>query len=332
LDARQNRRGAGTNTPTTQAYTGQKRESSFGLYDYNARWYDAALGRFTQADTIVPNPASAKAFDRYAYVENNPINANDPSGHVPACYNRDGRLVGYMVRTACWDNPGGGEVDYSDDSASADSLAAYGVSVFGFSKAELQEVRRAVFRTGSALFHRIKHTFKTNSSLFKFVFGSFSIERVSAGGIPDRSDIDSGCYTSGNIYCVSWYNNELYENLLHEFGHRYDQITGQATEGGSNALGYASITYKASGKTIVVTGNGLGEDGKWERGFEGYRMNKNLRHPYIQNPDLTVGEEWADMFGNWVNRSFATSQGGNARMTWMTNQLQADITKRISEE
>jgi RHS repeat-associated protein len=72
---------AGTNTPTTQAYTGQKRESSFGLYDYNARWYDAALGRFTQADSIVPNPASAKSFDRYAYVENNPVRYNDPSGH-----------------------------------------------------------------------------------------------------------------------------------------------------------------------------------------------------------------------------------------------------------
>jgi RHS repeat-associated protein len=81
LDARQKSRGAGTNTPTTQAYTGQKRESSFGLYDYNARWYDSAIGRFTQADTIVPNPASAKAFDRYAYVENNPIRYSDPSGH-----------------------------------------------------------------------------------------------------------------------------------------------------------------------------------------------------------------------------------------------------------
>jgi hypothetical protein len=31
----------------------------------------------------VPNPASAKAFDRYAYVYNNPINASDPSGHDP---------------------------------------------------------------------------------------------------------------------------------------------------------------------------------------------------------------------------------------------------------
>lgn len=29
----------------------------------------------------MPNPASAKAFDRYAYVENNPVRYNDPSGH-----------------------------------------------------------------------------------------------------------------------------------------------------------------------------------------------------------------------------------------------------------
>jgi hypothetical protein len=29
----------------------------------------------------VPNAASTKAFDRYAYVENNPIRYNDPSGH-----------------------------------------------------------------------------------------------------------------------------------------------------------------------------------------------------------------------------------------------------------
>lgn len=29
---------------------------------------------------ILPNPADAKSFDRYAYVNNNPINYNDPSG------------------------------------------------------------------------------------------------------------------------------------------------------------------------------------------------------------------------------------------------------------
>ena len=325
-------RGAGTNTPTTQTYTGQKRESSFGLYDYNARWYDSAIGRFTQADTIVPSPASAKAFDRYAYVYNNPINASDPSGHVPACYNRDGRLVGYMVRTACWDNPGGGEVDYSDDSELPNSFAAHGVSVSGFSKAELQEVRRAIEMTASAMFG-VTGNF-TPQSLFRYAMGKFSIKRVGKGEIPDYPNIDRGCISIGTIYCVSWYAGELYENLLHEFGHRYDQVSGKAIKGGSNALGYASISYQNNGKTVIVTGNGLGKNGAWARdpSFSGYqRIDRpgKKNQPYIQSFDLDVKEEWADMFGNWVNHSFADNAAGDARMTWMTQQIQADLTKRI---
>ncbi len=38
-----------------------------GLYFYNARYYDPALGRFVQADTIVPNPASPQDLNRYSY-------------------------------------------------------------------------------------------------------------------------------------------------------------------------------------------------------------------------------------------------------------------------
>jgi RHS repeat-associated protein len=40
-------------TPTTYRFTGQREESTIGLYFYNARWYDRALGRFVQADSLV---------------------------------------------------------------------------------------------------------------------------------------------------------------------------------------------------------------------------------------------------------------------------------------
>jgi hypothetical protein len=50
---------------------------------YKARWYDSSLGRFAQADTIVPGAGDPRAWDRYSYVKNNPINANDPTGHEP---------------------------------------------------------------------------------------------------------------------------------------------------------------------------------------------------------------------------------------------------------
>jgi RHS repeat-associated protein len=68
-------------TPTDFNYTSQRQEPDLGFYYYRARWYDPALGRFMQADTIVPHPGSPQSLDRYAYVLNNPLKYFDPSGH-----------------------------------------------------------------------------------------------------------------------------------------------------------------------------------------------------------------------------------------------------------
>ena len=65
---------------TRYDFTGQDSyESDFGLLFYNARFYDPQLGRFAQADTIVPG--GVQGYDRYAYVNNSPLNFVDPSGH-----------------------------------------------------------------------------------------------------------------------------------------------------------------------------------------------------------------------------------------------------------
>jgi len=57
--------------------------ADFGLLFYNARWYDPALGRFTQADILIPQPGNPASWDRYAYVLNSPVDLADPSGHDP---------------------------------------------------------------------------------------------------------------------------------------------------------------------------------------------------------------------------------------------------------
>jgi RHS repeat-associated protein len=41
--------------PTDYRYTGQRVEATLGLYYYGARWYDPMLGRFVQADSVVPS-------------------------------------------------------------------------------------------------------------------------------------------------------------------------------------------------------------------------------------------------------------------------------------
>ena len=58
---------------------------------YNARWVDVALGRFIQADSIIPNGGWPLSFDRYAYVLGNPVNLVDPSGNF--CTKVGGRSI-----------------------------------------------------------------------------------------------------------------------------------------------------------------------------------------------------------------------------------------------
>jgi len=74
--------------PTTnRLFTGQLREKllggSEGLYFYGSRYVDVSLGRFTQADSLIPEASQGtQAWDRYAYGNNNPVKYNDPTGHM----------------------------------------------------------------------------------------------------------------------------------------------------------------------------------------------------------------------------------------------------------
>ncbi len=68
------------NTPTRRGYTGQY-QAEAGLNFYQSRFYDPSLGRFIQADTLIPDPGDPLAWDRFAYVKNNALKYTDPSGH-----------------------------------------------------------------------------------------------------------------------------------------------------------------------------------------------------------------------------------------------------------
>jgi RHS repeat-associated protein len=60
-------------------FTGQEEDTETGLYNYGARLYDPALGRF-----ISPDPVTG--LNKYAYCLNNPVNAIDPTGNLTELY------------------------------------------------------------------------------------------------------------------------------------------------------------------------------------------------------------------------------------------------------
>jgi RHS repeat-associated protein len=68
--------------PTDYGFTGQRRDSYTQLIQMGARWYDAQLGRWISADSIVPNSANPQSFNRYSYVYNNSLKYTDPTGHL----------------------------------------------------------------------------------------------------------------------------------------------------------------------------------------------------------------------------------------------------------
>jgi RHS repeat-associated protein len=67
---------------TTRGYTGHEELDSVCQINANARIYDPTLGRFMSADMLVQNPFGSQSYNRYSYVENGPLSATDPTGHV----------------------------------------------------------------------------------------------------------------------------------------------------------------------------------------------------------------------------------------------------------
>ena len=60
-------------TPTPYKYTDQELDASTGLYNYGARHYDPAIGRFVSPDSLIPNVYDPQQLNPYAYCRNNPL-------------------------------------------------------------------------------------------------------------------------------------------------------------------------------------------------------------------------------------------------------------------
>jgi RHS repeat-associated protein len=63
-----------------RGFTGHEMLDNVGLVHMNGRVYDPALGRFISADPFIDGETNPQGWNRYAYVQNRPCSATDPSG------------------------------------------------------------------------------------------------------------------------------------------------------------------------------------------------------------------------------------------------------------
>ena len=64
-----------------EGFAGHDNLSDTGLVDMEGRVYDPEVGRFLSADPNVQYPFSSQGYDRYIYVNDNPLSLSDPSGY-----------------------------------------------------------------------------------------------------------------------------------------------------------------------------------------------------------------------------------------------------------
>jgi len=74
-------------------YTGKERDTESGNDYFEARYYSSAMGRFMSPDWSAkeePVPYAKlddpQSLNLYAYVQNNPLTKDDPTGHCPECF------------------------------------------------------------------------------------------------------------------------------------------------------------------------------------------------------------------------------------------------------
>ena len=74
-------------------FTGKERDPESGLDNFEARYYGSTIGRFTSPDDpfVGWNLADPQSLNLYAYVQDNPINDVDPTGHMTSvCFTAGG--------------------------------------------------------------------------------------------------------------------------------------------------------------------------------------------------------------------------------------------------
>jgi RHS repeat-associated protein len=284
---------------TRYQYTGQySHAADFGLMFYNARWYDPTLGRFAQADTIVPG--GVQGYDRYAYVNNAPTRFTDPSGHK--CVPED-ECEGYK--------------------------AGSGLSSIGILKTLIKKEFGIVMSDKGGKNWDTKNLQVVRSSLQNIdsvLNGNLkSIVRGATWTMREHNSVNGTQYygeTSGTNVVFETVGTQAIRqmNIYHEFGHVIDNSPGMV-DVFSNALGGLDNPGFVNDAEILDS-----------KAFINLRVadSNHVTAKAIQHQDIGPIEQWADIFANHIAGNInLTSSDGREMNRFVTGVLDPYINNSL---
>jgi RHS repeat-associated protein len=297
--------------PTDHRFTGQRWEQGLGLYDYNARWYHPALGRFVSADTFVLNPNDPQSLNRYAYVRGNPLRYVDPTGHFIQCTS-DG---------TCYDD-------------------GHSVSNPGFTSYGADERRNALVEYNNKLYGWVRKGYTYDGRAITDLVALAELSDYAASMIPtdmgDRASVFAYDIASVLTKQVSGVGGKYYDRTrpLQQTG--FDWVFQDPGAGGNQPHHFWFYVYQAmaNGRGVAVLGNYAHETflcrysrkakGFVGRSYQDYALGDmgGRLGSALRNGDIGIEDT-----GNWIRTTL--SPGGGGANYWNGAHPSAEFEKRF---
>ncbi|KPL85683.1 RHS repeat-associated core domain-containing protein [Herpetosiphon geysericola] len=216
---------SGNLTSTEFGYTGQRKDDGTGLLFYHARYYDAAIARFTSADTIGIDRSNPQTRNRYAYVLNNPLSYNDPTGHMAEA---DFTTADDNTFSSSDDNPSSFQ---AIPQSTINSLLEYGISVSHqgdavWTNSQLLSILEILKNFISAVCWTVAD--------FKANIGPINLIRshINPRSTHDERVLGAAQYANITLYDDAFSIGMLGKTVVHEIAHVWDNRTGGALSNG----------------------------------------------------------------------------------------------------
>jgi RHS repeat-associated protein len=300
-------------TPTDYRFTGQQEIATIGLYFYNSRFYDAALGRFVSPDSIIPHRQGSQAWDRYAGMNNNPIRYKDPSGH-DVC-NEDGN---------CFNKQGWYRAPNETPLNAIDTLKMMILETYGISISDAGG-KRWDTRNLYLMYRSLGNIDNVLTGRFsRLVWGatfrlSEYIPTPENCSLPDLSCQYYGWTSLQNITFYTIGNDAIRQmNIYHEVGHLIEHMPGMIHV-------FSTALEQEVNKSYINT-NGYID----KLALLTLTLTTDPNYDYVQARQASGGdmfEQWADIFANYIAGNINMDRSeGQAMNNFVTRVLSTQYT------